>query len=70
MNKIILAFLLFIFIVMFYDAISQGLDSKIDSQNKMLCDSALKSGNIQYQKKCQPYYRTGDITLIREVDFK
>lgn len=64
-EKIIIIFLLLIFVIIFWDSFSKAMDEKIDSENKMLCESALVSGNREYQNKCKPYYKTGDITLLR-----
>lgn len=70
MNKIIAAALLVMIAILFWEALRQGIDSKIDSQNMMLCNSAEASGNREYMHKCSRYYDTGDIKLIRGVDFK
>ena len=50
----------------FFIGLGSGIDRQIDSQNTMLCESALISGNLEYQKKCQPYYESHDITIVRE----
>lgn len=50
----------------FFIGVGNGIDRQIDSQNTMLCESALISGNKEYQKKCQPYYESHDITIVRE----
>lgn len=50
----------------FFVGLGQGLDKQIDNQNTMICESALISGNQEYQKKCAPYYESHDITIVRE----
>lgn len=50
----------------FFGGLSTGIDKQIDNQNQMLCESALVSGNLEYQKKCQPYYESHNITIVRE----
>ena len=42
-----------------------AFDKQIDNQEIMLCNSALKSGNAKYLKKCDCYYKTNDITCLR-----
>ena len=69
MNKIVLALLAAFILVMLVDSFQSALDEKIDSQNQMLCESALKSGNKKYQHKCKTYYETGDIKPLRSMDF-
>ena len=50
----------------FFGGLSTGIDKQIDNQNTMLCESALISGNMEYQKKCAPYYESHNITIVRE----
>jgi len=45
--------------------IGRAIDTSIDNQNTMLCNSAKVSGNEEYTKKCQSYYKDGDITYMR-----
>lgn len=42
----------------------RGVDITIANQDTMLCDSALKSGNREYLKKCDCYYSSGDIACL------
>lgn len=42
-----------------------GLDAHIAQQDKMLCQSALESGNKEWQNKCYCYYVTGQISCIQ-----
>jgi hypothetical protein len=44
----------------------QGLDKAGQSQNKMLCQSAQKSGNAKYLIECACYYQSGDITCLND----
>lgn len=37
-----------------------------DIQTVMLCESAKKSGNVEYLKKCDKYYETGNISDMEE----
>lgn len=53
-------------IIGFFIGLGNGIDKQIDNQNQMLCESALVSWNLEYQKKCQPYYETHNITIVRE----
>lgn len=46
--------------------LGHAVDTQIDNQNTMLCESALVSGNVEYQKKCAPYYESHNITVVRE----
>lgn len=68
MNKIIAAALLAMIAILFLDAVRTAIDSRIDSENEMLCESAKMSGNREYLRKCSRYYETGDIKLMRGVD--
>lgn len=42
----------------------RGIDSMIESQDRMLCESAKISGNKEYLEKCECYYQTGDIKCL------
>lgn len=70
MNKIIAVALLAMIAVLFWEAARTAIDSRIDSENQMLCESAKVSGNKKWIHKCKPYYETGDIKLMRGVDPK
>ena len=43
----------------------EALDQSFASQDKMLCESALVSGNSEYLSKCSCYYESGDINCIK-----
>lgn len=53
-------------VVGFFIGLGQGIDKQIDNQNTMLCESAKRSGNEEYLKKCRPYYESGNIESVRE----
>ena len=42
-----------------------AFDKQIDNQDIMLCQSALKSGNAEYLRKCDCFYKSNDITCLR-----
>ena len=42
-----------------------GIDRTIRSQDTMLCESALISGNKEYLEKCECYYETDDIGCLQ-----
>jgi hypothetical protein len=42
-----------------------AFDKQIDNQDIMLCQSALKSGNTKYLRKCDCFYKSNDITCLR-----
>jgi len=44
---------------------TNALDKQLDNQDIMLCQSALKSGNAKYLRKCDCYYKSNDITCLR-----
>ena len=48
--------------------LSTALDTALtihhENQNTMLCESAIKSGNETYTKKCQCYYKGEDISCL------
>jgi len=43
-----------------------GMGKVADNQSVMLCNSALKSGNVEWSIKCVDYYRTGNVEDIKE----
>ena len=43
-----------------------ALDKQIESQDRMLCEAALKSGNVQYLHKCECYYNGEDIKCLQK----
>ena len=65
-NGVIAVLVGIIMILGFLLVLDSAVDDQIDNQNTMLCESALISGNREYQKKCQPYYESHNITIIRE----
>lgn len=52
-------------LILIYLAFCYGFDKTIDNQNIMLCNSAKKTGNIEYLEKCQEYYQTNNIKYMR-----
>jgi hypothetical protein len=52
---------------LFYTAVlfGEAMDSNIDNHNVMLCEASLRSGNVEYQTKCLPYFATGEIEYLR-----
>ena len=47
-----------------FKAVSSGIDKSLSNQDKMLCESALVSGNREYLTKCECYYETDDIKCL------
>jgi len=45
--------------------VSNGIDKSIENQDRMLCESARISGNLDYLKKCQCYYANKNISCLR-----
>ena len=66
-NKVVgLSLLLItIFSLMFY-ACSEGIGRYFENQDKMLCESALISGNKEYTEKCKCYYKTNNIKCLQD----
>ena len=56
---------LLIAIILLAITFTSAIDTSIQNQDIMLCESALKSGNRNYLKKCQCYYDSSDITCIQ-----
>jgi len=46
-------------------AFIKGIDKRIESQDRMLCESALISKNAEYLKKCKCYYEGNDINCLQ-----
>lgn len=67
LNSLYLAFAIILFIGVILSLVGGAIDSSIDRQNTMLCSSAQVSGNEKYLKLCKEYYKTGDITYMREL---
>ena len=45
--------------------LNRAIRISIENQDKMLCSSAQQSGNKEYLKKCQCFYKTNDITCLQ-----
>lgn len=59
---VILYFSLFIITGILFWAWLHGLNTAIDNQAVMLCESArTKNGDPEWREKCQCYYETGNI---------
>ena len=67
LTSLLLAIALILLIVAFLRLVGGAIDNSIDRQNTMLCSSAKVSGNEKYLKLCKEYYKTGDITYMREL---
>lgn len=65
MQTAILSVLIAVGLVFLAVSFGEAMDTNIDSNNKMLCESALKSHNLDYLKKCQVYYQTGQLDYLR-----
>jgi len=44
----------------------KAINKSIESQDRMLCESAKLSGNSEYRKKCECYYKGEPITCIQD----
>lgn len=66
-QRIIITIGLILLGVFFLRELCTGVTKQIDNQNFMLCESAKRSGNAEYLKKCALYYETGDIKSVRET---
>ena len=64
-SKIIALASLLITIILLCLAFNYALDTSIENQDIMLCNSAKKSGNREYLQKCECYYQDGDIACMR-----
>ena len=42
-----------------------AFDKQLDNRDIMLCNSALKSRNAEYLRKCDCFYKSNDITCLR-----
>lgn len=49
-------------------AFTYSIDTQIDNQSIMLCNSAKKSGNVEYLEKCQCFYNSGDIECLQNIN--
>ena len=64
--KSFLSFLLVIFLtVVLVKAFVYAVDTHIENQDAMLCNSALKSRNAEYLKKCDCFYKGNSITCLQ-----
>ncbi len=50
----------------FASGLMQSVDDTIKIQDKMNCESAKKSGNIEWLDKCDTYYKTGNSEDIKQ----
>ena len=44
---------------------TRSFDKVLENQDRMLCESAKISGNVQYLHKCECYYETEDIKCLQ-----
>lgn len=65
-NLLLLSLLMTILSCILIKTCGYGIDKAIRNQDRMLCESALISGNKQYLEKCQCYYQTDDIGCLQE----
>lgn len=49
----------------FFYSFGAAFDSHFAAQDKMLCESAQVSGNVEWLDRCQTYYVTGNAGDIR-----
>ena len=60
-------FILTIFLIVALALVfAKGIDRVLENQDRMLCESAKISGNVQYLHKCECYYETQDIKCLQE----
>jgi len=52
--------------ILFVKLFVSAIDKSISNQDRMLCESALVSGNREYLNKCECYYKGNDIKCIRK----
>jgi hypothetical protein len=64
-EHILIVFILGALIWLFGYAVLTSIDRSIQNQDRMLCNSAKVSGNVQYLQKCQCYYEKGDIKCLQ-----
>ena len=63
-NTVGLILLLAVLIFAMYFAFVKGLDMTFDNRDRMLCESALVSGNKEWLDKCTCYYAGKDIKCL------
>ena len=51
---------------LFIKSYDYGIEMTIRNQDRMLCRSALITGNKEYLEKCKCYYDTDDIGCLQE----
>lgn len=66
MKPLIIIPLVVILTMLFSWAIIRGIDISIQNQDTMLCESAQKSLNAEYLRKCKCYYQMGDIRCLQK----
>ena len=54
-------------VVSFGSLIGNAIDMRFDNRDRMLCASALKSGNREYFERCQCYYEGQSVRCIYEI---
>ena len=62
--KVTYVFLLIISLIFFWFALSRGLDKTFENQDRMLCESALISGNKEWLERCECYYAGKNIKCL------
>lgn len=67
-DNLVVGLLLISVALIAYMAVGYAIDRSIDNQNRMLCRSALKSGNFEWLSKCVDFYATGDIKYLRGAE--
>ena len=54
-------------VVSFGSLIGNTIDMRFDNRDRMLCASAIKSGNKEYLERCQCYYEGESVRCIYEI---
>ena len=63
----LIAVLLMTILVLLFSLLGvRAIDGHIENQDRILCNSALKSGNKEWLEKCQCFYEAEDITCLQE----
>lgn len=65
-GQFVFAIILVVMIVILAYGFMYAFDKHFENQDTMLCESAKVSGNIEYLKKCEVYYETGNIKDIKK----
>ena len=58
--------IIILMILLFASACERSFNRVIENQDRMLCESAKISGNVQYLHKCECYYETEDIKCLQK----